>query len=728
MDSSEKSKEAPLLARARYNNVAEAQDELSFRQGDVVTVVQKDYNGQVDWWLCQLHGKVGMVPANYFEVFHQQALPHQDNNTGYDHDPTLYDVPKSNPVSPYPDDAIYDMPPADPASSSSTAASQMPNGGTSTSSLTSGSASGVVGSSRPSRMQADYDFPPVEAPDYDRPPSQSRSSTKSPFGSSRLSQASNNSSIYDIPPDSNSGTFYIMEYDTPKPHSSVAKKFEEEEKRMNAKRMSLHSVDVDSMYDEEAEQLLSSYRQLIETTYESLFQTVYGPEAYWGTDNKSRKMDTLQRTTVAAKYFDKALTALLEFGKGVSNTLENCSDLNFKKKFAKLNQALAAKRSEVEEFLEMLTIDNETLTASVKSLLEVAKSIPSSFSEFAVLIQANKALLFKVSQEKTQEVLPVLTHSEVKRRPLPELPAETDNEKIEVGGDYAMIPNNDTLEAVAADIESAKNASKLQQMESLVKKRNPQDKLPPLPFVNDINKRRFGTAQSKVSQQKRDSSEMDYDVIQSPRNRTAVNFNQAFSPMHQKPQQPSNNRVVRRGSLGSTSASSDENINSSQNHSMSNPYMEHSNLPSSRSPSPHQPIRREDRELLGRFSQQMELLMPDLKEAMEVFILSANDKEPPKEFIVKSKMVVVSAYKLVYIADALTHKVLHSNTKASIVGSSIQLTEMIKTLVMDTKTAALQYPSVMAGKKMVDSVRKLFPLALDVINTVKMNATYSSSV
>jgi len=203
---------AHLLAKARYNNLSETEDELSFRQGDVVTVLKKDFNQQRDWWLCELRGKVGMVPANYLEIFHEQAN---------------YDIPKASKSSPSPgpsvshvpqprltmdvgDNAIYDLPPAD---------------------------------------ELDYDLPPNEDPihdpqDYARPPSSSRlspmdnrSSTKSNRASmGGSSVASHSSSIYDVPPEMDT-------YDMPKPHREA----EEREAHLLA-------VDLTNMYDDEAKQ------------------------------------------------------------------------------------------------------------------------------------------------------------------------------------------------------------------------------------------------------------------------------------------------------------------------------------------------------------------------------------------------------------------------------------------------------------------------------------------
>jgi hypothetical protein len=141
-----------------------------------------------------------------------------------------------------------------------------------------------------------------------------------------------------------------------------------------------------------------------------------------------------------------------------------------------------------------------------------------------------------------------------------------------------------------------------------------------------------------------------------------------------------------------------------------------------RSTSPQQ-LRREERELLDRFSKQMELITPSLRESVDVLLDSISVSETPKEFVTKSKLAVVAAYKLVYVADALCQKILHNETKTAILSSSNMLTESIKALVSDTKSAALQYPSVLALEKMGESLKRIFPSALDLVESVKSKGT-----
>ena len=45
------------VARALYDNVAESPDELEFRKGDLLTVLEQNTAGLEGWWLCCLRGR-----------------------------------------------------------------------------------------------------------------------------------------------------------------------------------------------------------------------------------------------------------------------------------------------------------------------------------------------------------------------------------------------------------------------------------------------------------------------------------------------------------------------------------------------------------------------------------------------------------------------------------------------------------------------------------------------
>lgn len=52
------------LAKALYDNIAETPDELAFRKGDILTVLEQNTNDLEGWWLCCLRGRQGIAPGN----------------------------------------------------------------------------------------------------------------------------------------------------------------------------------------------------------------------------------------------------------------------------------------------------------------------------------------------------------------------------------------------------------------------------------------------------------------------------------------------------------------------------------------------------------------------------------------------------------------------------------------------------------------------------------------
>ncbi|NXT79310.1 CASS4 protein, partial [Zapornia atra] len=56
------------LAKALYDNKAECSDELAFRKGDILTVLDQNIIGSEGWWKCSLHGRQGLAPANRLQL------------------------------------------------------------------------------------------------------------------------------------------------------------------------------------------------------------------------------------------------------------------------------------------------------------------------------------------------------------------------------------------------------------------------------------------------------------------------------------------------------------------------------------------------------------------------------------------------------------------------------------------------------------------------------------
>ncbi|XP_052010733.1 nascent polypeptide-associated complex subunit alpha, muscle-specific form-like isoform X1 [Xyrauchen texanus] len=64
-----------VLAKALFDNAAESPEELAFRKGDILMVLDQEQEGGPGWWLCSLHGRQGIAPANRLRLLQTTQTP-----------------------------------------------------------------------------------------------------------------------------------------------------------------------------------------------------------------------------------------------------------------------------------------------------------------------------------------------------------------------------------------------------------------------------------------------------------------------------------------------------------------------------------------------------------------------------------------------------------------------------------------------------------------------------
>lgn len=127
------------------------------------------------------------------------------------------------------------------------------------------------------------------------------------------------------------------------------------------------------------------------------------------------------------------------------------------------------------------------------------------------------------------------------------------------------------------------------------------------------------------------------------------------------------------------------------------------------SPSPPLPVSLslEDSELLSFYSSQSLAHLSCLADSIDQLFSSVQGNQPPRVFVSRGKSLIVTAHKLVFIGDTLSRLLTSLDLRAKVTTSGGRLCQALKTVVVATKGAAQNYPSVSATQEMVDRVAEL---------------------
>ncbi|XP_076016632.1 embryonal Fyn-associated substrate [Genypterus blacodes] len=145
-------------------------------------------------------------------------------------------------------------------------------------------------------------------------------------------------------------------------------------------------------------------------------------------------------------------------------------------------------------------------------------------------------------------------------------------------------------------------------------------------------------------------------------------------------------------------------------------------------PSPPLPVSLslEDSELLSFYSSQSLAHLSCLADAIDVLFGSVQGNQPPRIFVARGKSLIVTAHKLVFIGDTLSRLLTSADLRAKITTSGGRLCQALKAVVVATKGAAQNYPSVSATQEMVDRVAELSQQAAGFSTLLQRLAEISS--
>lgn len=95
-----------LMAKALYDNVPESPEELAFRKGDILTIIEQNTGGLEGWWLCSLHGRQGIAPGNRLKLL---IGPMFEGQTSASPSPPQGHALQQRPLTPQ---GVYQVPPS----------------------------------------------------------------------------------------------------------------------------------------------------------------------------------------------------------------------------------------------------------------------------------------------------------------------------------------------------------------------------------------------------------------------------------------------------------------------------------------------------------------------------------------------------------------------------------------------------------------------------------------
>ncbi|XP_016958434.1 breast cancer anti-estrogen resistance protein 1 isoform X2 [Drosophila biarmipes] len=133
-----------------------------------------------------------------------------------------------------------------------------------------------------------------------------------------------------------------------------------------------------------------------------------------------------------------------------------------------------------------------------------------------------------------------------------------------------------------------------------------------------------------------------------------------------------------------------------------------------------------DKKLVRYYAQQISTHMGNLMQAIDSFLETVEKNQPPKFFIAYGKFVVVSAHNLVTIGDNVHRNISKEALREKILRCTNDLSDALKTCVTKSKKAAAHFPSGSAVQEMVDSVVHINSLARE-LKTVMLQAVHLST-
>ncbi|XP_044584368.1 breast cancer anti-estrogen resistance protein 1 [Cotesia glomerata] len=657
-----------VKARALYDNIAEAPDELAFRKGDVLTVLEQNTSGLEGWWLCALRGRQGICPGNRLRLLVGQYdtggclggsradLTLAEDGLQRHGKRRSWHVQPNRVITPQKcgDVYLYDLP-VNRASPAPSSRRDSPLNSTdhlhNASRLSSGQQSSIDSGGDVSDC---YDVPPRATPVIPSPassPSPAPSCYDTPRPPTSCTPNSNCSGgsgmtpldCYDIPrplqpltpsssassltndgslSGSNRSSITAPDYDIPRPRLPSNSKYNTPIHKISTtspssqnlhqqQRQQIYDVPVNRELPLELDSALEGLEKLQSEASAAIARLLGFVSPGWRT---SQRLDsTLMDLRLAALRLRTSLHDLAEFAEGTLGNASKAPDKGLANKFRPLVKALRYSDKLVKEAawkLDAIEWDAAKLSRNNETKISTNNSSPSFISSIHPDPLDQLIACARVLTEDVRQIA-------------------------------SFIQGNSTLLFKRSSIISTSTAGNSTEDDDYVN----------LDSRETVAKQRE-ELRATLPQELRSS----YDLLVSEADNAAI-------------QMP---------------------------------------------PSTPTPMDPNDKQLLAFYVAQVITHGAHLTHAIDAFLQTVEHNQPPKVFLAHGKFVVLSAHRLVHIGDTVHRNVTRNDVKTKILECANSLSEALAQTVLKTKQAAQFFPSVTAVQEMVDSVVDVSHLAKDL--------------
>ncbi|XP_026766499.3 enhancer of filamentation 1 isoform X1 [Pangasianodon hypophthalmus] len=743
------------MAKALYDNVPESPEELAFRKGDILTVIEQNTGGLEGWWLCSLHGRQGIAPGNRLKLL---ITPMLEGNTAstpspspnLSHQPQRPRTPQGmyQPTPGSQTQGIYQVPPCQDVyqvpQRSVLAADGMPCRVTTPTRV----GQTYAYNPAPSNSQDLYDVPPMRTQGvYDIPAGKKKGKHGSPRAQGLYdippTQDTRNQGVYDIPPPSQ-GVYSVppsknnsdqdeCNYDFPQPHKKKPEGVYDIPP-MSLSKSTQSNYDFppgncsSATYDIPASQLNSGASQ-------DLYDVPRGIQQQTQCRERDRNKGIYDVPPPDSRLLADVTEGMnrLSFsstGSSMSTSSSSAGSPAEGRLMLDIDAALQ-KLSHLQKGLESSLSSLQTLVSSpswrtygfmeryaneVRSTMERVRSALAEFLAFGKGAAANATtLLDPALHSKLRRQLQRLEDSQQ----ILQQSLENSSWALATGKQQSKNDELDRFVMVAHTLpDDAKQlVSTVGGNAELLFRRAPVEGVVHPFTCNPIEEESY-SGQTKPFPVVQDSEQCvkswmeDYDYVH-------LQGKEEFERQQKELLEKENIMNQSKVKLGQEQLNQfkqleqevikpvDNDITQWISHQHSTGSSSPSDSSSTSSAGSGAQLCGRDRQLLAFYGEQCEQHFVTLLNAVDAFFSCVAAGQPPRIFVAHAKFVILSAHKLVFIGDTLSRQATVPEVANRVMDSSNVLCELLKTVVGATKMAALHYPNTPAVQEMVDRVTDL---------------------